>query len=102
MYGAQGQNRTADTGIFNANKINNLLILLKQAIRGTVRQNQVDSMLLLVWSNQRGFGGVPRTHQKPIKNFYQQTPRIRPSRRAVRACGGQDWQPLDRGEFAGV
>jgi hypothetical protein len=33
---------TADTGIFNANKINNLLIFLKQAIRGTVRQNQID------------------------------------------------------------
>ena len=33
---------TADPGIFNANKINNLLIFLEQAIRGTVRQNQVD------------------------------------------------------------
>jgi hypothetical protein len=34
---------TSDTEIFNGNKINNLLILLKQAIRGTVRQNQFDS-----------------------------------------------------------
>jgi hypothetical protein len=43
LIGAQGQNRTADTRIFNANKFNNLLILLTQAICGTVRRKQVDS-----------------------------------------------------------
>ena len=37
LTGAQGQNRTADTGIFNVNKLNNLLILLQHAICGTVR-----------------------------------------------------------------
>ena len=36
---------TADTRTFNGYKINNLLILLGQAIRGTVRQNLVDSIV---------------------------------------------------------
>ena len=34
----------ADTRIFSANEINNLLILLKQGIRGTVSEKQVDSI----------------------------------------------------------
>jgi hypothetical protein len=85
--GAQGQNRTADTGIFNANKINNLLILLAQAIRGTVRQNQVDSIACVSLAKTAEFrrctAGVPRIRQKPIKKFYQQTPRIWPLRRGT-------------------
>jgi len=36
-------NRTADTGIFRATKINNLLIMLKQGIFGTVGDSYVDS-----------------------------------------------------------
>ena len=43
FYGGQGQNRTADTGIFRAIKINNLLIMLKQEFFGTVRDSYVDS-----------------------------------------------------------
>jgi hypothetical protein len=35
---------TTDTGIFNACKINNLLILLAQAVHGTVSRNQVYSI----------------------------------------------------------
>jgi hypothetical protein len=42
-YGGQGQNRTADTGIFRASKINNLLIILKQGSFGTVGDSYVDS-----------------------------------------------------------
>ena len=42
-YGGQGQNRTADTGIFRASKINNLLIILEQGMLGTVRDYFVDS-----------------------------------------------------------
>jgi len=41
--GGQGQNRTADTGIFRASKINNLLIMLKQGVFGTVGDSYVDS-----------------------------------------------------------
>ena len=41
--GGQGQNRTADTGIFRASKINNLLISLKQGFFGTVGDSFVDS-----------------------------------------------------------
>jgi len=41
--GGQGQNRTADTGIFRASKINNLLIMLKQVVFGTVWDSYVDS-----------------------------------------------------------
>ena len=41
--GGQGQNRTADTGIFRASKINRLLIILEQAAFGTVSENNVDS-----------------------------------------------------------
>jgi len=44
FYGGQGQNRTADTGIFRASKINNLLISLKQGFFGTVRDSYVDSV----------------------------------------------------------
>jgi hypothetical protein len=43
-YGGQGQNRTADTGIFMASKINNLLIILEQGIFGTDRNYCVDSV----------------------------------------------------------
>jgi hypothetical protein len=43
-YGGQGQNRTADTGIFRASKINNLLIMLKQGFFGTVGDSYVDSV----------------------------------------------------------
>jgi len=83
--GAQGQNRTADTGIFNVNKINNLLILLAQAIRGTVRQNHVDSIACVSLAKTAKFrrctADVPRIRRKPIRNFYQQALRIQPSRR---------------------
>jgi len=41
--GGRGQNRTADTGIFKASKINNLLIILEQGMLGTVRNYCVDS-----------------------------------------------------------
>jgi len=41
--GDQGQNRTADTGIFRASKINNLLIILEQGMLGTVRDYFFDS-----------------------------------------------------------
>ena len=79
---------TADPGIFNANQINNLLIFLEQAIRGTVRQNQIDSIACVSLARSVEFrrcaAGVPRIRRKPIKNFYQQTPRIRPPGRAVR------------------
>ena len=43
INGGQGQNRTADTGIFRASKINNLLISLKQVFFGTVGDSHVDS-----------------------------------------------------------
>jgi len=42
-YGGQGQNRTANMGIFRASKINNLLIMLKQGIFGTVGDSYFDS-----------------------------------------------------------
>ena len=42
--GGRGQNRTADTGIFKASKINNLLISLKQGFFGTVWVNCFDSI----------------------------------------------------------
>jgi hypothetical protein len=87
FIGAQGQNRTADTGIFNVNKINNLLILLPQAIRGTVRQNQVDSIacvsLAKAAESRRCTAAVPRIRRKPIKKFYQQSPRDAARRRFV-------------------
>ena len=44
LTGAQGQNRTADTGIFRASKINNLLISLKQGFFGTIGDSYVDSV----------------------------------------------------------
>jgi hypothetical protein len=44
LYGGQGQNRAADTGIFRASKINNLLISLKQGFFGTVGDSYVDSI----------------------------------------------------------
>ena len=44
LIGGQGQNRTADTGIFRACKINNLLIILEQAVFGTVSENNADSI----------------------------------------------------------
>jgi hypothetical protein len=43
LNGGQGQNRTADTGIFMASKINNLLIILKQGVFGTVGVSYLDS-----------------------------------------------------------
>jgi len=42
-YGGQGQNRTADTGIFRASKINKLLIMVEQEVFGTVWGNFVYS-----------------------------------------------------------
>jgi hypothetical protein len=42
-YGGQGQNRTADTGIFRDSKINNLLISLAQGFFGTAGDSYVDS-----------------------------------------------------------
>jgi len=44
FYGGQGQNRTADTGIFRASKINNVLIMLEQGVFGTISGNCVDSI----------------------------------------------------------
>ena len=102
---AQGQNRAADTGIFNANEINTLVILLAQAIRVTVRRNQVDSIACVSLVKTAEFrwctAGVPRIRQKPIRHFYQRLPSIQPSGRALRACGGQHRQPLEPGKFAG-
>ena len=43
LDGGQGQNRTADTGIFRASKINKLLSILAQTAFGTVSENNVDS-----------------------------------------------------------
>ena len=42
-YGGQARNRTTDTGIFRASKINELLIMLGQVMFGTVRDYLVDS-----------------------------------------------------------
>ena len=42
--GGQARNRTKDTGIFRACKINNLLIILEQAVFGTVRLNHAVSI----------------------------------------------------------
>jgi hypothetical protein len=41
--GGPGRTRTWDQGIMRASKINNLLIMLKQEIFGTVRDYCVDS-----------------------------------------------------------
>ena len=44
LNGGQGWNRTTDTGIFRASKINNLLISLKQGFFGTIGDSFVDSV----------------------------------------------------------
>ena len=76
--GAQRQNRTADTGIFNANKINELLILLEQAICGKVRQTQVNSIACVSLTQTAEFrwftAGVPRIRQIPNKKLLSADP----------------------------
>ena len=61
---------TADTGIFNDNKIHNLLIFLHQAIRGTVRQKQVDSIVCVSLAKtakiRRYTEDPPETHKKVL------------------------------------
>ena len=44
FLGGQGQNQTADTGIFRSSEINKLLIILEQGVLGTVRDYFVDSI----------------------------------------------------------
>jgi hypothetical protein len=88
MDGAQGRNRTTDTRIFSALKINKLLIWLDEVICGTVGENHVETTgcvsLAQSVESERCSAGVPQIR---MRKFHQQTPRIQTSRRALRESG---------------
>jgi hypothetical protein len=81
-------NRTTDTRIFSALKINKLLIWLDEAICGTVWEKHAETTGCVRLAERaeirRCSAGVPQIR---MRKFHQQTPRIQPSRRALRNSG---------------
>jgi hypothetical protein len=88
LIGGQGRNRTTDTRIFSALKINKLLIWLDEAICGTVGENQAETTGCVSLAQgakiRRCSAGVPQIR---MRKFHQQTPRIQPSMCALRESG---------------
>ncbi len=83
-------NRTTDTRIFSALKINKLLIWLDEAICGTVVEKQAETTGYVRLAQRakipRCSAGVPGIR---MRNFHQQTPWTRLSRQVLRGMHGR-------------
>jgi hypothetical protein len=88
LIGGQGRNRTTDTRIFSALKINKLLIWLDEAICGTVWEKQAETRGCVSLAQGVEIRGCSAVVPKiGVKKILQQTPRIQASRWDLRDSG---------------